>query len=84
MVALLVEAVRGGKRQHIDADKVAVGAGLNEPLDGRRRIGIGHIAQRRKQGLALAHGRPFMSCPRKRASSNRRWFGGYWIIRFRG
>ena len=54
---LLVEAVRGGKRQHIDADKVAVGAGLDEPRDGRRRIGIGHIAQRRKQGLALAHRR---------------------------
>ena len=56
---LLVEAVRGGKRQHIDADKVAVGAGLNEPLDGRRRIGIGHIALRRKQGLALAHAQAY-------------------------
>ena len=59
--ALLVEAVGSGERQHIDADEVAVGAALDEPLDGRRHVGIGHLAQRRKQGLALAHGRPFMS-----------------------
>ena len=53
--ALLVEPMRGGKRQHVDADQLAVGAGFDQPLDGRRRIGIGHIAQRREQGFGTAH-----------------------------
>ena len=36
--ALLIEAVCGRKREHIDADKLAVGARRDKPLDGRRRI----------------------------------------------
>lgn len=55
--ALLIETVRCREGEHIDAHKIAIGAGLDEPLDGVRRLGIGGLTQRCEQGFGVAHGR---------------------------
>ena len=60
--ALLVQALRGCECEDIDAGKIAVGAGFDEPLDGRRGFGIGRLAKCREKGLAIAHGPNLREC----------------------
>ena len=62
--ALLVQALRGCECEDIDAGKIAVGAGFDEPLNGARRISIRRCAECGEKGLGIAHTRfPVLSCP---------------------
>ena len=69
--AFLVEPAPTREGEHVDAGKLVIGARLNKPLDRRGRVGVGHLAQRRKAVLDFAHARKLMS--KLDGGNPRRW-----------
>jgi hypothetical protein len=51
-----VEAVPGGKSQHVDAAQLAILTVADQGLDRGEDLGIGRIAERAEQGLRVVHG----------------------------
>lgn len=67
---LFIEAVPGGKIEHIDAAKLAVGRLANRALDGGGAIRVGRLPQHTEKGFCFAHLSPLtpMFAERKYAS----------------
>ncbi len=53
--ALFVEAVVGGKSQHVNAAKLAVGSIADGTFDRGYAIGVGRLPQHLEQGFDIAH-----------------------------